>query len=109
MKEIRAYVHRSRIADVVAALRATWVDALGSDHNLAVYVVKGLATPRDDQERRFSMELGDEVINEFKLEFLCEDALVDEMVTVISKSARTGQPTSGWIVVIDVARSLRIV
>ena len=45
MKEISAFVHRSRIAGVVTALKASpaW-GRKGGDrrHNLAVYVVKGL-------------------------------------------------------------------
>ena len=43
MKEIKAYVHRSRIADVIAAVKATaaWGSALRArGHNLAVYLVK---------------------------------------------------------------------
>ena len=43
MKEIKAYVHRSRIADVIAAVKATatWGLALRArGHNLAVYLVK---------------------------------------------------------------------
>jgi len=43
MKEIKAYVHSNRIADVIAALKASSVWSAGGngDHNLTVYMVKG--------------------------------------------------------------------
>lgn len=110
MKEIRAYVHRSRIADVIAALKnsAAWNAAGNSEHNLTVYIVKGSLLALDDEERRYSLDLGDEVVNEYKLELHCEDAHVDDLVDVIRTSARTGQTNSGWIYVTDIVRAAPI-
>lgn len=47
MKEIKAYVHASRIADVIAGLKGStvWGDPNHDEHNLAVYVVKGSRAP----------------------------------------------------------------
>lgn len=106
MKEIKAYVHRSRIADVIAALKDSpaWGSArAGSRHNLAVYVVKGSLLPLDSDEQHYSMDLGDEVVNEYKLELLCEDGEVEALMATIQVAARTGQAIAGWITVIDVA------
>ena len=66
MKEIKAYVHASRIADVIAGLKGStvWGDPNHDEHNLAVYVVKGSLVPLDDAERHYSLELGEEIINE---------------------------------------------
>ena len=111
MKEIKAYVHQSRAADVIAALKASpaWGEAAKvRGHNLAVYVVKGSLLPLDNNERHYSLDLGDEVVNEYKLELLCDDADVDELVQVICTAARTGQAQAGFVTVIDVARSIRI-
>ena len=77
MKEIKAYVHlhRSRIADVIAALKdspACGGERGGGRHNLAVDIVKGSLLPLDSDEQHYSMDLGDEVVNEYKLELLCE-------------------------------------
>jgi nitrogen regulatory protein P-II 1 len=110
MKEIKAYVHRSRIADVIAALKASaaWNAAEHGEHNLTVYMVKGSLLALDDAERHYSLDLGDEVVNEYKLELHCEGAHVDELVEVIRKAAHTGQTTSGWIYVTDIARAMPI-
>jgi len=111
MKEIKAYVHSNRVAAVIAALKnsATWGDeADGRRHNLTLYVVKGSLLPLDQAERRYSVALGDEVVNEYKLELHCEDDQVEEFVNVISASGRTGQPGAGWIYVMDVQQARAI-
>lgn len=110
MKEIKAYVHRSRIADVIAALKASvaWNAAGSDEHNLTVYMVKGSLLALDDAERHYSLDLGDEVVNEYKLELHCEGEHVDELVEVIRASAHTGQSRSGWIYVMDIAQAMSI-
>ena len=105
MKEIKAYVHRNRIADVIAALKdspAWGGERGGRRHNLAVYIVKGSLLPLDSDEQHYSMDLGDEVVNEYKLELLCEDSEVEPLKAAITAAARTGQAVAGWITVIDV-------
>ena len=111
MKEIKAYVHRSRIADVIAALKESpaWGDERGGwRHNLAIYIVKGSLLPLDSNEQHYSMDLGDEVVNEYKLELLCEDSEVDEIVAAVQSSARTGQAVAGWITVTEVVQAIAI-
>jgi nitrogen regulatory protein P-II 1 len=101
MKEIKAYVHSNRIGAVIAALKgsAAWSAAENGDHNLTVYMVKGSLLPQGDSERHYSLDLGDEVINEYKLELHCQDAHVEELVNLIRSAARTGQSNAGWIYV----------
>lgn len=111
MKEIKAYVHSTRIADVIAALKecpAWGGERGGRRHNLAVYVVKGSLLPLDSDERHYSMDLGDEVINEYKLELLCEDSEVETLSTAIIAAARTGQAIAGWITVVDIVSATPI-
>ncbi|WP_374511235.1 P-II family nitrogen regulator [Niveibacterium sp.] len=111
MKEIKAYVHRSRIADVIQALKES-EPFKGRDgahrHNLAAYVVKGSLQALDRQEQHYSLDLGDAVIDEYKLEFICEDADVDELVTIIKAAAHTGRGACGWVYVVDVLRAEHI-
>ena len=59
-------------------------------------------------DQHFSMELGDEVVNEYKLELLCEDTEVDEFVRAIASAAHTGQAVSGWITVSELAQAVPI-
>lgn len=112
MKEIKAYVHRNRAADVIAALKASnaWGDGkAGRNNNLTMYMVKGSLLPLGDAERRYSIDLGDEVVDEYKIELHCEDMDVNELVQAISAAGRTGQPNAGWIYVVDIVRAEAIV
>ncbi len=111
MKEIKAYVHKSRIADVIAALKDSpaWGGSrAGRRHNLSVYAVKGSLLPLDGDERHYSMDLGDEVVDEYKLELLCDDGDVEALSAALMAAARTGQAVAGWITVIDVVSATPI-
>jgi len=102
MKEIKAFIHRNRVADVVRALEATGY------RNLSVIDVKGMLKALDHKEQEYSVEIGEKIITEIKLELVCEDARVDEAARIIQQSADTGQAEAGWIYVSDVERSLPI-
>jgi nitrogen regulatory protein P-II 1 len=80
----------------------------GRRHNLAVYIVKGSLLPLDSDEQHYSMDLGDEVVNEYKLELLCEDSEVEPLMAAITGAARTGQAIAGWITVIDLVSATPI-
>ena len=110
MKEIKAYNHRSRVADVISALKesASWSAAGSGEHNLTAYMVKGSLKPLHEGERRYSIDLGDEVIDEYKLELHCADSQVDELVKIIVDSARTGQDNSGWVYTVDIVSAVPI-
>ena len=111
MKEVKAYVHSNRVPDVIAALKdcpAWGGPRTGRRHNLTVYVVKGSIMPLDSGERHYSMDIGDEIVNEYKLELLCEDSEVGEIVAAIQSSARTGQDVAGWITVTEVTQVIAI-
>ncbi len=110
MKEIKAYVHRNRIAAVIAALKASdaWSAAESGEHNLTAYMVKGSLLPLEGGEQRYSVDLGDSVVNEYKLELHCSDAHVEDLVQVIHAAARTGQLSSGWIYVADIVSATAI-
>ena len=75
MKEIKAYTHPHRIADVVHALKsrnhATPRERLRC-RNLTVVPVKVLFKTMDASEQHYSIELAEIVVNEFKLELVCE-------------------------------------
>ena len=108
MKEIKAYVHANRISDVIQALKTSrhWSgEDVKCEHNLTVYEVQGSLRAMDSREQRYSVELGEEVINEYKLELICEDGQVDELVGIIRQAAHTGQARAGWIYVADIARA----
>lgn len=76
--------------------------------NLAVVPVKILLKAMDAKEQHYSIELAEVVINESKLELVCEDHQVDELVGIIGRTARTGQAEAGWIYVTDIVRAVPI-
>ena len=102
MKEIKAFIHRNRIADVIHALRNAHFQ------RLSVVSVEGMLKALDNKEQNYSLALGEPVINEIKLELVCEDTRVDEAIRLIRKHARTGQNDAGWIYVLDIVQALRI-
>ena len=104
-------MHRTRVADVIAALKncPCWREAQATRrHNLALYVVKGSLKPLDSEERHYSMDIGDEVVNEYKLELICADEEVDEITAAIQAAGRTGQAVAGWLTVTLLERAMPI-
>jgi nitrogen regulatory protein P-II 1 len=54
------------------------------------------------------MDLAEPTIEEYKLEFLCEDGDVDRLVQVIATAGRTGQAEAGWVYVTSVESVIKI-
>lgn len=102
MKEVKAFIHRNRIADVVHALKAAGF------RNISVIDVKGMLKALDSREQQYSIEIGEKVITEVKLELVCEADQVDQAIALIQKNGRTGQPDAGWIYVSGIGASYRI-
>jgi nitrogen regulatory protein P-II 1 len=103
-REVKAFIHRNRIADVVDALYQAGF------HNLTVIDVQGLLKALDSKEQRYSVEIGQKVITEVKLELVCEDEnRTAEAITLIREYGRTGQPHAGWIYVTGLLESIEII
>ena len=106
MKEIKAFIHQNRAADVVHALHSSGFCNTGC--NLSLTDVAGTLKSLGSKERSFSVEFGESLINEVKMELVCEDNQVDNAIELIRDHARTGQAISGWIYVSDITNSYRI-
>lgn len=102
MKEIKAFVHRGRIGDVVYALRRAGFK------NLSFVDVKGMLKALDANEEEYSIEVGNKVITEVKLEVVCAPAQVDEAIGIVLANGRTGRPNAGWIYVSDIEATYEI-
>jgi len=91
-REIKAFIHRNRVADVVDALYQAGF------RNLTVIDVQGLLKALDSKEQRYSVEIGQKVITEVKLELVCTgDDRMQLAIDLIREHARTGQKHAGWI------------
>ena len=67
VREIKAYIHRHRIADVVGALYSAGFQ------RLTVIDVQGLLKALDSREQQYSVEIGQKVVTQVKLELVCEN------------------------------------
>lgn len=111
MKEIKAYIHNHRIADVIHAMKESGqcnANAGTGCRNLSVIPVQSLLKAVDAKEQHYSIDLAEAVINESKLELICEDDQVDELVDIIGRAARTGQAEAGWIYVSDIIQAIPV-
>lgn len=102
MKQIKAFVHRNRVSDIVHAL-----DAAGFTR-LSLFDVKGMLRALSAREQEYSVELGEKMINEIQMELFCEDAQVEQAVAIFKAKGSTGKPDAGWLYISDVEHSVRI-
>ncbi len=100
MKEIKAFIHRNRIADVIHAL--TSANFNKRTYNLSINDVSGSLEALDNKEKDYSIDFGEGIITEAKLELICEDDRVDEAISLIKENGRTGQTIAGWVYVLDI-------
>ncbi|MBN8888506.1 MAG: P-II family nitrogen regulator [Rudaea sp.] len=102
MKQIKAFIHRNRVSDLIHSLEAAGF------HQLSLIDVKGLLRALRAREQEYSVELGDKVISEVQIEVFCEDADVGRAVDMIRSLGRTGHSDAGWIYVSPIEQSIPI-
>lgn len=103
LSEIKCYIHRSRVADVVSELTNAGFK------NLTVIDVQGLLKALDSKEQHYSVEIGQKVVTEVKLELVCEtETQTAEAVAIIREHGKTGQSSAGWIYVSDIRSAIEI-
>jgi nitrogen regulatory protein P-II 1 len=111
MKEIKAFIHNNRIAGVISALTDGGYLNPTNPHrcrNLNVGRTQSLLGALDAHEQHYSVNLGQLVINEAKLELLCEDGQAEGLAQLIAGAARTGQDEAGWVYVTDVLSAIKV-
>ncbi len=102
-KEVKAFIHRNRVADVVDALNKAGF------RNITVVDVQGMLKALSDREQNYSVEIGQKVVREIKLELVCDnESRLAEAIAAIRDNARTGQPSAGWIFVSDITTVIEI-
>ncbi|MGD9582960.1 MAG: P-II family nitrogen regulator [Lysobacterales bacterium] len=102
MKQIKAFVHRNRVSDLIHALEAAGFQ------RLALFDVKGLLRALSAREQEYSVELGDKVINEVQMELFCEDGDVARAVEIFQRLGRTGRTDAGWVYVSNIEQTIAI-
>jgi nitrogen regulatory protein PII len=102
VKIVSAYVRTHRAAPVVRALHEANI------RGLTAYVVHGMSGETSTFLHGLHPFEPANLPETVKIEIVCEDQLVDVIVTTIAQAAKTGYPGDGIIAVQDVQRMERI-
>lgn len=102
MKQIKAFVHRNRVADLIHELEAAGFQ------RLSLFDVKGLLRALSAREQDYSVEFGDQVISEVQMELFCEDGEVERAVEIFRRVGRTGRTDAGAVYVSPVEQAFVI-
>lgn len=102
MKKIEAYIKPFKLDDVKSALMEIGVKGI------SVSEVRGFGRQKGHTELYRGSEYKVDFLPKSKLEIVTRDDMVDEIINVISKVARTGQVGDGKIFVIPVEDAIRI-
>jgi nitrogen regulatory protein P-II 1 len=103
MKEIKAFIKPHMLSHVVLAL-SNFEGLTG----LSVTKVQGFGRSRAREARHRIVEDLIDYVPHAKLEIVCSDAFVDEIVAIIEKTARTGLSGDGKIFVSAIETAVRI-
>lgn len=102
MKKIEAVIRHYKLEDVKNALTA------GGVEGMTVTEVRGFGRQRGHKEMYRGAEYTVDFLPKVKLEVVCAEAMVRDVVDTIIRVARTGQIGDGKIFVSDLAQVIRI-
>jgi len=102
VKQIKAFVHRNRVSDLIHELSAAGFQ------RLTLFEVKGLLRALNAREQQFSVEFGGQVISEMQLDLFCEDVDLPKALEIFQRLGRTGRADAGWLYVSHVETAIAI-
>jgi nitrogen regulatory protein PII len=91
MKEIKAYIQPFMLQKVTDALHQIHI------HGMSISELKGFGKEKDEAYPHHSREYVTEFTPKIKIEIVCNDDEVDNIVQVIQKNAHTGRKGDGKI------------
>lgn len=103
MKEIKAFVKKNKLSDVIWALHK--IDGLTG---VTMTEVFGYGRERAQNSEDKVKFISVEAVPRVKLEIICIDSLVETVVSTIQKAAHTGLQGDGKIYVSEVTNAIRI-
>jgi len=103
MKEIKAYIKPHKLTEVTLALHK--IEKLAG---MSVVDVRGFGRSRGKNSRHRIVEDLVDYVPHVKIEIVCRDELVEEIVSVIERTAHTGLRGDGKIYVLAVETAVRI-
>lgn len=102
MRTITVYLRREKVVEVVRALQEAGVPHMTLTH------AQALGSGVDPAHYHLSAETGTAYSEQARLELACPDPDVDLLLPIIERSARTGEPGDGIILVSPVERAVKI-
>jgi len=102
MKKIEAIIKPFKLEDVKEALRSIEITGM------TVSEVKGYGRQQGHSELYRGAEYVVDFLPKIKIELVVKDEIVDEVIKVISKNAKTGKIGDGKIFVSTISKSVRI-
>lgn len=103
MKEIKAYIKPHKLDEVALALHQ-----FQGLNGMTVVDVKGFGRNRGVGHKRSENELLYDFIHHIKIEIVCEDDQLSEIISIIQKHAHTGLRGDGKIFVSTIDKAIRI-
>ena len=102
MKEIKAYIRKIKVEEVVHALEKIGIS------NMTILDVMEVGEQADPKSLKLSIELIEKYANVSKLEIVCADDRVALIVKTLREAAYTGSPGDGIIYVTPVEHAIKI-
>ncbi|RJR51750.1 MAG: P-II family nitrogen regulator [Desulfobacteraceae bacterium] len=103
MKQVKAYIKPHRLYEVTLSLHK--IDGLTG---MSVTKVLGFGRGRAKEDKDKVTEGGVDMVPHLKIEIVCRDELVEEIVSAIERAAHTGLRGDGKIYVLEVTDAVRI-
>ncbi len=103
MQEIKAYIKQHKLEALTLALHR--VDGITG---MSVSNVRGFGRGKAKTSADNPIGGADDFVKHVKIEIVCQDHIVDEIIDVIKNAAHTGLRGDGRIFVGDVNRAIRI-
>ncbi|MBI5086982.1 MAG: P-II family nitrogen regulator [Acidobacteria bacterium] len=102
MKKIEAIIQPFKLEEVKEALKNIGIDGM------TIIEVRGHGRQKGHKEVYRGMEYEVDLLPKVKLEMVVPDSRLDEIVSTLSKAARSGKIGDGKIFVIPVEEAIRI-
>jgi nitrogen regulatory protein P-II 1 len=102
MKEIKAYIRKIKVEETVHALEKIGVT------DMTILDVMEVGRQADPRNLRLSVEIVEKYAKVSKLEIVCNNDKVQQIVTTLREAAYTGAPGDGIIYVTPVETAVKI-
>jgi nitrogen regulatory protein P-II 1 len=103
MQEVKAYIKQHKLEAVTLALHR--IDGVTG---MSVADVRGFGRSKAHTSAAKPIDGASDFVQHVKVEIVCHDRYVDDVITVIKNEAHTGLRGDGRIFVSDVKRAIRI-